>query len=258
MSIEREIDFSSEWRPPPPERELGCLEVHVWIADLNIGSEHTWGLHSTLAIEERERAARFRFEKDRNHYIAGRGFLRHILSSYLKVIPSEVRFAYNDYGKPFLASGFAENKLRFNVGHSSGLALFGISSGREIGVDIERIRPDFATNDIADRFFAPEEVKELSLCDPAERPEAFFDCWTRKEAFVKARGMGLSLPLDQFVVAFGRKAPAALLTAKADPEASSRWLIRELPTPEGYAGAVALEASEVDLRLWRFDPRTAT
>ena len=167
-----------------------------------------------------------------------------------------MRFAYNDYGKPFVVEIPPGNRLKFNVAHSHGLALFGISSGLELGVDIEQIRPDFATSEIAERFFAPEEVKVLALCEPEKRTEAFFDCWTRKESFVKARGMGLSLPLDQFVVGFGPKTPGALLSAKADPQASSRWSICALPTPAGYAGAVAAEAPEIDLNLWRLDLQT--
>jgi 4'-phosphopantetheinyl transferase len=250
--MESEVDLGSEWNTPPPAGSLQPLEVHVWIANLNLSPEQMSALPSVLSEEERQRAARFRFEKDRGHYVAGRTFLRQILGSYLQVSPDEIRFGYNDYGKPFLA-GLPGNKLKFNVAHSHGLALFGLTPDLEIGVDIEQIRAEFATREIAERFFAGEEIKELGICDPGKQTEAFFDCWTRKEAFVKARGLGLSLPLDQFVVGFGPKTPAALFSAKADPQARTRWSIRALPTPRGYAGAVAVDAPGIDLRLWRFD-----
>src|SRR5438045_2577666 len=151
--MEPAIDLGPEWRTPPQTRDLRPFEAHIWLANLDIDSEQLSELGAVLSQDERERAARFRFDKDRGHYIAGRMFLRHILSSYLEIGPREVRLAYNDYGKPFLSDIAAGNRLEFNVAHSHGLALFGFTRDSDIGVDIERIRPDFATNEIAERFF---------------------------------------------------------------------------------------------------------
>lgn len=239
------------WGQAPARPTLGPAEVHVWIADLRIGGERASELERILSAEERERAGRFKFEKDHVQYVAARGFLRQILGRYMRIDPASLLFRYNGYGKPYLADEFGSD-LRFNVAHSHGLALFGITSRLEIGVDIERFRENFATQEIAERFFAPEEVKTLLTIEPAKRTEAFFDCWTRKEAFIKARGMGLSLSLRDFVVAFGAGATPALLNSKEDPDAPRRWQLRNLEPAPGYAGAVAVESREIALKLWKF------
>ena len=226
--------------------------MNVWLGDLNIAAQSVAELESVLSLDERERAGRFRFEKDRAHYIAGRGILRSILGRYLQTPPGELRFRYNSHGKPYLAEETSAQKVQFNVAHSHGLALFAFSNGPELGVDIEFIRPDFATEEIAQRFFAPEEVKMLVSIEPAERTMAFFHCWTRKEAFIKARGMGLSLPLNRFVVNFGPDVPCGVLSAQEEPEASKHWNIYDLQPAEGYAAAFAAQAPTMQVRLWRF------
>ena len=244
------VPMASDWKQPPKNLRLVAAEVHVWLAALEPDST----ARSLLSSEEQERADRFRFEKDQVQYTAGRAFLRTILGRYLQISPKDLRFRYNGYGKPYLADEFASTKLHFNLAHSRGLALYAVAVDTEVGVDIEHIRPEFATTEIAQRFFAPEEVKVLLSLDPAIQKSAFFDCWTRKEAFIKARGMGLSLPLDQFVVAFGPNVDAALLSAKNDAQASKTWTIGNLAPAHEYAGAFAAPLANVQLRLWRFTP----
>jgi 4'-phosphopantetheinyl transferase len=243
----------SIWLRPPSRLELIPPLVDVWIAHLNVSETLIQTLGTSLSADEHERAARFHFAKDRNHYIAGRGMLRSILGGYLNVGASELRFRYNGYGKPYLADDLKFEKLQFNVAHSHGLALYAVTIGREIGIDIERVREDFVTEELAERFFAPEEVKALTSLPPAEQRAAFFECWTRKEAFIKARAMGLSLPLDQFVVAFGPGIRPALVSAKDDSLAGANWLMRELRPANGYVGALVIESGESQLRFWKFD-----
>jgi 4'-phosphopantetheinyl transferase len=229
--------------------ELADHEVHVWRTPLEQPPEHLQTLWQTLAPEELQRANRFHFEKDRRHYVAGRGILRALLGRYLRREPAGLTFAYNPQGKPSLA-GDAARTLSFNVSHSHGLALIAVTRGREVGVDLERIRPEFAGERVAERFFSPSEVAALRALAAAERLEAFFACWTRKEAYLKATGMGLSLPLDCFDVSL-TPGEAALKATRHDPTAVQRWSLRDVPPGPGYAGALAVESN--GWHLWCAD-----
>jgi 4'-phosphopantetheinyl transferase len=248
--MQPDVQISPEWQTPPQGITLGTGEAHVWVAILGTSHAEAAPVAELLTPDERERAARFRFEKDQVQYTAARGFLRSILGHYLDVDPRRLRFRYNSHGKPLLAEEFAAAGIEFNLAHSKGLGLFAVTSRHAIGVDIEGTRPDLATMDVANRFFAPPEVRALTEIPPDQRVAAFFQCWTRKEAFVKARGMGLSLPLDKFVVAFGPNTPA-LLHADEDPAAARTWTLRDVSPCPGYTGAVAVEAPDIELRLWR-------
>lgn len=191
-------------------------------------------LNATLSPEERERAARFHFPLHRQHFIACRGMLREILSGYLEMAPAEVRFSYNSYGKPATEG----STVRFNVSHSGGWALFAVTEAREVGIDIERIDPRAAQDQIPERFFSPWEVAQLRSLPATQQTDAFFRCWTRKEAYIKARGLGLSLPLNSFDVTLAPGEPAALLRG------GGNYALEELPAPPGFAAAVAAEGSD--------------
>jgi len=238
------------WPVAPAFLKLAAPEVHVWQAGLDFEPGVLAQLHTTLAGDEQARAARFHFQKDQNHYIAARGILRSILGRYLLLEPGQIAFEYNSHGKPALIRDLNGADLRFNVSHSHGLALFAFNLGRDIGVDVESLRPDFATDEIAARFFAPQEVAVLSSIANPDRARAFFNCWTRKEAFVKARGVGISLGLDQFVVSLAPGEPAALLHANDDAEAAKRWMIREFDVGPEFAAALAVEGTGLELRCW--------
>jgi 4'-phosphopantetheinyl transferase len=205
---------------------------------------------TTLSSEERARAARFHFPQDRRHFVAAHGILRTILPRYLGRAPAQLEFCNGAAGKPELAPGCKADGLRFNLSHSQGLALFAITRDHEIGVDLEGVRADFAWEEIASRFFAPREVEALRLVPAPSRAEAFFNCWTRKEAFVKARGEGLSIPLDQFEVSLAPGEPARLLRTTGDPQEASNWSIRELEPAAGYIAAIAVRAQRYELKLW--------
>jgi medium-chain acyl-[acyl-carrier-protein] hydrolase len=234
------------WQAVSGPPDLAGHEVHVWRTPLEQPPEYLQSLWQMLAPEELQRANRFHFDKDRRHYVACRGVLRLLLGRYLGREPSGLTFAYNPQGKPRLA-GDEAGRLCFNVSHSHGLALIAVARGREIGVDVERIRPEFAGERVAERFFSPVEVAELRALAEPERMEAFFACWTRKEAYLKATGMGLSLPLDCFDVSL-TPGEAALKATRHDPAAIRRWSLRDLAPGPGYAGALAVEGH--GWRLW--------
>jgi 4'-phosphopantetheinyl transferase len=231
-------------------------EIHVWRG--NLDHQNADGFLSMLAADERERADRFHFEEHRRRFIVGRGMLRTIIGGYLGVDPGGLQFCYSEFGKPALAGEDGQRDLSFNVSHSQDLALIAVTSARRVGVDLEWIRDDVADEGIAERFFASEEVQVLRGLPKGIQAQAFFNCWTRKEAYIKARGEGLSIPLDQFVVTLTPGEPAMLVTTRADPQEARRWKLRELFPAAGFAGALAAEGQDWQLRCldWtsRFSP----
>ena len=211
-------------------------------------------LHN-LAADEQARAERFYFERDREHFIVARGVLRAILGGYLNRAPEELSFCYSAYGKPSLAGEFEGDAIRFSVSHSGGVALYAVTRGREAGIDIERIRSDLAVAEIAERFFSPREVAMLRTLPAEAQTQAFFCCWTRKEAYIKARGEGLSLPLDQFDVSLAPGEPAAVLGTQRDPSEASRWSLQELTPAPGFVAALAVAGHGWRLTCWQWpDP----
>jgi 4'-phosphopantetheinyl transferase len=228
-------------------------EVHVWRSDLHPGVSCAEKLLLTLCAEEQRRAERFRFPKDKEAFIAARGALRAILGSYLNVPPAEVQFCYSPYGKLSLSpEQRGASDLRFNLSHSGGLALYAITAGRDVGIDIECMRDQLADLQIARRFFSSQETAMLASLPEHSRRVAFFNCWTRKEAYIKAKGEGLSLPLDQFVVSLVPGVAAALLSAEGDSEEVSRWTLQELFPGPGYVAALAVEGKGWRARCWQW------
>ena len=199
--------------------------------------------------DEKSRAARFRFARDRNHFIAARGILRELLGGYLHRSPAELEFDYGPSGKPALRTEGPSSPVRFNLSHSHGLAVYAFALGREVGIDLEPIRPDFAADDIAGRYFSTRELNELRALPPELRPEGFFLCWTRKEAYVKARGEGLQIPLDSFSVSLTPGEPEVLESAD-----SSRWSLRSFEPAPRYVAAVVGEGQGWRLRHWERKP----
>ncbi len=219
---------------------LPADEVHVWKADLEPSAAQVQCFVEILSPDERARAARFHFARDRDRWTVARGQLRALLARYLGGLPDQFRFSLGPHGKPALAAP-AGTHLRFNLSHSAGLALYAVARGREVGVDVEALRPDFATDEIAERFFSPTERRALRAVPPERRCEAFFACWTRKEAYIKARGLGLAIPLDAFDVSLAPDEPAALLATRDEPGESVRWSLEALAPGPGFAGAVVAE-----------------
>lgn len=241
------------WQVPEQHILLPKDEVHVWRVMLDQPEQRAQRLFSMLGQEEKERAGRFHFQKDRDHFVVAHGLVRTILAIYLGLEPGDLRFRRASYGKPYLAEKTRAD-LRFNLSHSHGLALLAVSRQREIGVDVEWIRPDVAEKKIAERFFSPREVATLRSLPAKQQPEAFFNCWTRKEAYIKARGQGLSLPLDTFDVSLAPGEPAALLASRIDAGEISRWRLVELAPGAGFRAALVVEGQDCQLRCWQWPP----
>ena len=238
------------WSPAPKDLILADSEVHVWRAQLELPLSQVQELRGILTGDELDRANRFYFEIDRQRFIAARGTLRFILSRYITIYPGHLRFHFNQYGKPVLAPEFNSDLLNFNLSHSGGMALYAITRNMEIGVDVERVRSGFKYEEIAERFFSANEVAILRKIPTEKKLEAFYNCWTRKEAYIKAHGKGLSLPLDSFEVSFAPWEPSILLITKDEPQESSHWTLLDLKPGLGYVGALAVKGIGCSLRYW--------
>lgn len=216
-------------------------QVRVFRVGLNRPASERGRLHSLLSADERYRASRFRFSEHRYRYVAARASLRLILGLCLNATPEALRFEYLPNGKPYLAS----RDVRFNLSHSSDVALVAVNRNREIGVDVERIRNDQDLLEVAEHYFAPSERRALLSLPESDRSLGFFRCWTRKEAYLKARGDGLAMDLHSFSVGLHPGEPAALLESAEGPAELARWKLCELDTAPGFAAALAIEGPAV-------------
>jgi 4'-phosphopantetheinyl transferase len=225
--------------------------VEVWRASLDPPASALARLRELLAPGERERAARFRQPEHGRRFAAGRGMLRTLLGRHLDAPPAQIAFETNPYGKPRLAGALQGAGLEFNLSHSRDVALFAFARGRAVGVDVEVLRPDFGGLAIARRFFAPGEVRRLEALPEAARVRAFFECWTRKEACVKARGDGLFHALESFEAGFGPGCPAAILHP---PDEARRWRVFDLDAAPDCAAALVAEGRVESLSAWNWPP----
>jgi 4'-phosphopantetheinyl transferase len=238
-------------RAPSPAPELAPGRIHLWSLRLDPSPAAVAALEALLSPDERERAGRFRFDKHRRQYAVGRGALRTLLGTYLDRDPARIAFSYGPRGKPYLAT-LAASGLQFNLSNSDERALIGLVLGREIGVDLEFAKPMPDCEEIAERFFSASE-REVLRSLPAERKEeAFFNCWTRKEAYLKAVGEGLAAPLDSFDVTLAPGEAPRMLTLEGDAERARRWFFADLRPAERYAGALAIEG-EPEGGAWQVD-----
>lgn len=220
-------------------------DVHLWSAALNV-ADHVYAvLRQSLSPDEWERANKFVFERDRRNFIVARGILREVLASYLDCQPKDIRFQYESYGKPKVRFIKTSSQLEFNLSHSSGLLVLAIASGRQVGVDIERIRPLQNLEQVAANSFSDYEWNVLSTLAPEEKLPGFFRCWTRKEAYLKARGDGLSIPLKSFDMSLAADNPIGMLSNRLDPNEVSRWSFYTFSPEKEFIGALALEGQGV-------------
>lgn len=240
------------WRSAPEEFVLTDTDVHVWQTVLDRPQPFIDRLLPTLSAQEQERADRFHFERDRRRFVVARGVLRALIGRYLHLPAATVQFEYSEHGKPALASVMNQPDFQFNVSHSRVLALFAFTRGRQIGVDVEFIRPVEDADDIAARFFSARESEVFRQLPVRQKQAAFFDCWTRKEAFIKAVGEGLSHPLDQFDVAFAPGQAARLLYVAGGENEADRWRLQALYPAPGYAAALVVEGYEWRLSCWQW------
>jgi 4'-phosphopantetheinyl transferase len=212
--------------------------IHVWHAALERDADSLNRLEVTLSLDEKARADRFHFANDRKRFVAARGLVRTLLGKYLQRPPASLEFSYGKHGKPFLSGENISSGLCFNVSHSAGVAAYAIARGRNLGVDVELVRAEFGGENIARRYFSSHEVSDL-LTLPAEgRAKGFFHCWTRKEAYLKATGMGLQIPLDSFAVSLLPDRPAEFLEG-----VESRWHLAAYDPVEGYVAALVYDGA---------------
>jgi 4'-phosphopantetheinyl transferase len=213
----------------------GRDEVVVWQVGLETDSAP---FRALLSDEELAAADRFRFEQDRAHYAVARGALRIVLGRHLDTAPAAIRFEYGAHGKPSVAGG---SELRFNLSHSHGRALIAVARGREVGVDLEYVHREVADEEVARRFFSPEEVQALENLPESARTPAFFRCWTRKEAYLKARGDGIHYGLHHFTVSLGPGEEPALLANTLHPDETARWTMRDVHLGPDFQACVVAE-----------------
>jgi 4'-phosphopantetheinyl transferase len=209
-------------------------------------------LAETLSDSERKRAEKLRFDRDRNRFITRRGLLRAILGRYLGVDPVQLNFSYEVRGKPSMPGKVGGQAPHFSLSHSDGLALFAFARPCALGVDVERVRPVPEMDQIGAKFFAARENAMLNALPAEQKTEAFFNCWTRKEAYLKATGEGIADALPKIEVTLAPGKPAQLLNIAGDVQAASLWSLRSLSPATGFVGAVAARMNGLKLVCWRF------
>jgi 4'-phosphopantetheinyl transferase len=243
MAIRSDVD------PEPLSHLDGMLpdnEVHVWQVDLVVWEKEVDSLFKLLNAEERERASRFKFPRPRNQFVISRALLRRALARYLRIEARDIRFRATGNGKPELAES---RDLHFNLSHSEGVTVFAVVRRRQVGVDVERIREDTNALELAERFFSPPEVQWLRAQPTPQHVPSFFTCWTAKEAYIKAQGEGLSLPLSSFGVLPRLAGSALQLKVYDDPEESQRWSMWQLKLGPDLRAALAVEGEGCKVRL---------
>lgn len=241
---------NNPWSISPENVTLVENGVHVWRANLEAPLSTISYLQRILSEEEVKRANQFYFEKDRLHWLVAHGILRTLLGHYLDIDPRKVRFLSNGYGKPFIA--YPPTRLHFNLSHAGDLALYAFVYDRQVGVDVEYMLANINYEELAQYHFSPYECAVLKALPTSVQQEAFFLCWSRKEAYIKARGEGLSIPLGQFDVSLTPGEPAALIDSREDPLATSRWSLHALTPGAHYAGALVVEGIGCQLSCWQW------
>jgi 4'-phosphopantetheinyl transferase len=233
------------WSRPPDSLAISSGELHIWRAPLDVPADSVARFSALLSPEELARAGRFVFAGGRQHFTVARATLRLLLGRYLQAPPESLRIETGPQNKPFVAENSYPSELRFNLSHSHGLALFAFAIQRDLGIDVEKLRPGFASRDIAQRYFSQQEIAELDALPPSLYSLGFFQCWTGKEAYIKARGQGLQIPLDSFSVTLTPGQPAGLTSSD-----THRWSIYSFQPSEEYVAALVAERLEWKLSFY--------
>lgn len=246
------VQPDTSWRPPNACLSLPPGDVHLWAADLRQSQSVVDRLERTLAPDEISRADRFAFAHLRQRYVTARGILRDILARYTGAAPAALVFGYNRFGKPFLAG----SPVCFNLAHSHNAAVYAVVAGRNVGLDVEYTRDSRLRDDLeqfVQRTFSPGESRALLALPEAQRLEAFYNCWTRKEAYIKALGSGLSMPLNCFEVSVRPGEPARLRRVAGHPDEAARWRCESFQISGGYTAAVMVEGQDWVSKRWRWE-----
>ena len=234
-------DLAALVAPRRPACSLQDRQIHLWTVDLQASEQVEQSFRSLLSPDELARADRFRLQHLRRSFILTRGCLRSILALYLDTLPRAIQIFYGAAGKPAIHS---QAQLQFNVSHSGDRAIFAFTPACELGIDLEKLRPISHMQDIANRFFCPAEAAELMSLPEDQRDRAFFLCWTRKEAYIKATGQGLSAALDSFRVSLNPQRPAAFVHINQSVEAARGWTLHSFEAARNYVAALAYHDSE--------------
>ena len=251
------------WPPPPKDwatllgapaqvRNPPPTIVHIWAAHLEVAPEALTQFEATLAPGERERASRFVFALHRNRFIAGRGMLRRLLAGYGGTQPDSLEFTYGPQGKPALSGSAAG--LQFNVAHSGDLVLVAVTRSGVVGVDVEEVRTLADCEELVARFFSADECSKFRGLPAEEKPAAFFNLWTRKEAWLKATGEGITHLLNQVEVSFLPSEPARLIRLPIKHRNTNSWSLYELAPKPGFAAALAIASDAPTIHCWRYPP----
>lgn len=219
---------------PPLTVPLG--EVHIWLSSLTSDDDRLTRFKNLLSLDELARADRLRDRRAQENFIAGRGFLRETIARYVEREPASLRFEAGDQGKPRLAGN---GPLRFNLSHGGDLCILAVTESREVGIDLELRRDDLPYRDMARRYFSPHERDELFSLPDGEQLDAFYRCWTRKEAWLKGCGTGFTQPSDSFDVSLLPGHPPALIAHRALPGEPARWSLTDISVPDGYCASLA-------------------
>jgi 4'-phosphopantetheinyl transferase len=232
-------------RMPLPATE----EVHILFIPLYRDRNELARLELILATDEVTRADRLLDRRIRDRFVAGRSFLRESLAAYVGLQPEELGFSVGTQGKPCLMDESGGGGLRFNLAHSGDLAVLAVTTGHEVGIDLERIRDDLPFREMAQRFFSTREQADLFSLPVESQLTAFYRCWTRKEAYLKGCGTGFSQPTDTFDVSLLPGHPPALVMHRISPDESARWSLVDIPVPEGYCATLAIEGEATVLHM---------
>jgi 4'-phosphopantetheinyl transferase len=241
-----------------PPRFGESSETHVWAAALDLSGSALAALAATLAPEELDRASRFRFPIHQRRFVAARGSLRGLLAVYLGLPPQKLEFSTGLYGKPELAHGHAGRPLHFNLSHTENLALIAVTQAAEVGVDLERLRTFPDADDLVARFFSPHETEAYRALPLSERPLAFLHLWTRKEAWLKAKGEGIGHSLHRVEVELLPGKPAALKHLPTDLGQVADWSLHHLQPAADFVGALAVRWPQITIRCFRWEPELLT
>lgn len=239
------------WRQGPLCPELAENSLHIWCVSLEVGETRLHNLKGLLSEDELTRADGYHFERQRRRYIVCRGQLRKILAGYIKCSTTSIKFQYGDKGKPDLAVGQTTAKTKFNVSKSEELALIAVTNAGEVGVDIEHLRPVSDATKLAQRYFAVSEVETLLSLPNSLHERTFLEIWTRKEAFIKATGQGLSYPLNQFAVSAAHTGPVVTVKLFQDSAQSEHWHLVSISPSKDVLAAVAVCGTSPQITCWR-------
>ncbi len=244
-------NLMNSWPQPPAELPALQSNIHVWAVRLDDASVDLDRAGVLISPDERDRAARFKFERDRRRYLIAHVALHEILHRYLPIVPVGLSFDLGANGKPKLPHALASNGVEFNLSHSNEMALLAVCHGREVGVDIEYVKEQFEFQEVAERFFTAKEVAAIRGLPPNLQRQAFFKCWTSKEAFLKAKGTGLSGALDEVEISLATDQRVRIDASVAG------WSLTELNPVDGYQAALVIDGEPLPIHCYQWDPRQA-